>query len=313
MDSQSGFRLIRADLLRELSLTGTKYEIETEMLIKLVRNRIGARARADSAAAVRRRAQQDSSVPRHVPNVHVGAPLSLWQKMTRADSDLSAVRWHAGALNNGLVFGLTLGLVRALPRAWSYAIGHVGTWLAFRLMAGGTRALVENLRVVLPARPTRSCRGWRCSPIAATRRTRSTSFAAWGSIARRCCRRWASFDETRLDAALARGRGVILVGGHFGNWELGGIALRLLRPTPMAVVAKSEASPAVGAIRRRMREAFAIDTIEIGQTLETALQIRGRLAANGLVAMLLDRHNRPRSRRCRVLRTADAVSCARPP
>ena len=36
-DSQSGFRLIRADLLRSLRLTGTGYEIETEMLIKLVR------------------------------------------------------------------------------------------------------------------------------------------------------------------------------------------------------------------------------------------------------------------------------------
>jgi glycosyltransferase involved in cell wall biosynthesis len=36
-DSQSGFRLIRADLLRRLRLTGVGYEIETEMLIKLVR------------------------------------------------------------------------------------------------------------------------------------------------------------------------------------------------------------------------------------------------------------------------------------
>ena len=36
-DSQSGFRLIRADLLRRLRLTGTGYEIETEMLLKLVR------------------------------------------------------------------------------------------------------------------------------------------------------------------------------------------------------------------------------------------------------------------------------------
>ena len=35
-DSQSGFRLIRADLLRRVQLTGTGYEIETEMLIKLV-------------------------------------------------------------------------------------------------------------------------------------------------------------------------------------------------------------------------------------------------------------------------------------
>jgi glycosyltransferase involved in cell wall biosynthesis len=36
-DSQSGFRLIRADLLRRVELTGTGYEVETEMLIKLVR------------------------------------------------------------------------------------------------------------------------------------------------------------------------------------------------------------------------------------------------------------------------------------
>lgn len=37
MDSQSGFRLIRTDLLRQVSLTATGYEIETEILIKLVR------------------------------------------------------------------------------------------------------------------------------------------------------------------------------------------------------------------------------------------------------------------------------------
>jgi glycosyltransferase involved in cell wall biosynthesis len=36
-DSQSGFRLIRADRLRRLTLTATGYEIETEMLIKLTR------------------------------------------------------------------------------------------------------------------------------------------------------------------------------------------------------------------------------------------------------------------------------------
>ncbi|HTK28622.1 MAG TPA: glycosyltransferase family 2 protein [Vicinamibacterales bacterium] len=36
-DSQSGLRLVRADLLRRVPLTATGYEIETEMLIKLVR------------------------------------------------------------------------------------------------------------------------------------------------------------------------------------------------------------------------------------------------------------------------------------
>jgi glycosyltransferase involved in cell wall biosynthesis len=36
-DSQSGFRLIRADVLRKVALTSSGYEIETEMLIKLTR------------------------------------------------------------------------------------------------------------------------------------------------------------------------------------------------------------------------------------------------------------------------------------
>jgi glycosyltransferase involved in cell wall biosynthesis len=36
-DSQSGFRVIRSDLLRTATLTGRGYEIETEMLIKLAR------------------------------------------------------------------------------------------------------------------------------------------------------------------------------------------------------------------------------------------------------------------------------------
>lgn len=53
-DSQSGFRLIRCDCLRPLLLTATGYEIETEMLIKLVRRsvslcRVGIAARYDGS------------------------------------------------------------------------------------------------------------------------------------------------------------------------------------------------------------------------------------------------------------------------
>ncbi len=42
-DSQSGFRLVRAARLREIELTATGYEIETEMLIKLARRRASLR------------------------------------------------------------------------------------------------------------------------------------------------------------------------------------------------------------------------------------------------------------------------------
>lgn len=54
-DSQSGFRLIRTDLIRQTHLTATGYEIETEMIIKLVR--AGARI---EGVTVRRLAYQDA-------------------------------------------------------------------------------------------------------------------------------------------------------------------------------------------------------------------------------------------------------------
>ncbi len=157
-------------------------------------------------------------------------------------------------------------------------------------MADGTRALIDNLRVVRP-----DASG---SDLAALALLTYRSYAKdtidfiRGLEMNRATLElmMATFDHGPLDDALTLERGAIIVGGHFGNWELGGIALRLLRQTPLTVVGKVEASAAVGAIRRRMRESFEIETIEIGQTLETALQIRRKLAANGLVAMLLDRH-----------------------
>jgi KDO2-lipid IV(A) lauroyltransferase len=208
----------------------------------------------------------------------------------RGDSNLSAVRWHAGSLNNGLIFGATYRLVSWLPRSCSYAISQVGTWLAYRLMNDGRDAIVSNLRIVRPEATDRDLR-----------RLARLTFRSYGRDTIDFIRSLDmsraelepildGFENRRLDELLGLGRGLLIVGAHFGNWELGGVALRLLRALPLTVVGKSEASPVVGSIRRQMRESLGIETLEIGQTMETALRIRRLLAANGLVAMLLDRH-----------------------
>src|SRR5579864_5478853 len=208
----------------------------------------------------------------------------------RADTDLSAVRWHAGSFNNGLIFGATYHLVTRLPRASSYAIGHSATWLAYRLMRHATRAVIDNLRVVRPEATDLELK--RLALLTYRSYARDTIDFIRSLVMNR--KEFepvlASFDNARLADLLALGRGVLIVGGHFGNWELGGVALRLLHGYPLTVVGKSEASPVVGGIRRRMRESLGIETLEIGQMLETALRIRRLLAANGIVAMLLDRH-----------------------
>src|SRR5579864_6024456 len=207
----------------------------------------------------------------------------------RADTDLSAVRWHAGSFNNGLIFGATYHLVTRLPRASSYAIGHSATWLAYRLMRHATRAVIDNLRVVRPEATDLELK--RLALLTYRSYARDTIDFIRSLVMNR--KEFepvlASFDNARLADLLALGRGVLIVGGHFGNWELGGVALRRLHGYPLTVVGKAEASPVVGAFRRRMRESLGIETLEIGQMLETALQIRRLLAQNGIVAMLLDR------------------------
>jgi lauroyl/myristoyl acyltransferase len=208
----------------------------------------------------------------------------------RTDSNLSTLRWDARGLNNGLIFRATYEGVTRLPRTWSYAIGHVGTWLAYHLMRDGTGALVENLRVV---RPEASERQLKALALLTYRMYAQDTIDFIRSLAMDQSQ-IASFVEEqnveRLDGVLRLGRGVIVVGGHFGNWELGGVALRLLNGYRMTVVAKEETSAIVGTIRRRMRESLGIDTLEIGRMLDTSLRIRRLLAANGIVAMLLDRH-----------------------
>ena len=209
--------------------------------------------------------------------------------MTRTDSALN-VRWHAGALNNGLFFSAMYQLSTRLPRRGSYALAYPGAWVAYRLMREGTEALIENLRVVRPDASERelrrlallTCRSYARDFVDFIRGVAMTREEFEPLIA--------GFDGYRFDELLAEGRGVVLVGGHFGNWELGGIVIRLLRGYPLTVVGRPEPSPAVSALRRRMRESHGIETIEIGRMLETALQIRRVLSNNTVVAMLLDRH-----------------------
>jgi Kdo2-lipid IVA lauroyltransferase/acyltransferase len=208
----------------------------------------------------------------------------------RTDSDLSALRWHAGALNNGPIFGATYYGVTHLPRACSYAIGDVGTWLAYHTMREGTASLIANLRVVRPHASEQELRKLALVTYRSYARDTIDFIRSLEMNAESLAPLMVGHDHGPLEALLLRGRGVIIVGGHFGNWEFGGVVLRVLNRCRLAVVGKSEASPAVGEIRRRMRESLGIETFEIGRMLETALQIRRFLASNGVVAMLLDRH-----------------------
>ena len=198
-------------------------------------------------------------------------------------------RWLTHGLNNGWFFTLSYRLVRTLPRSVSYGLARIGTWVAWRTMGETTRAIEDNLRAVVPEASAREL-----SKLSlATYRSYAQDVAdlmagVWASPAESESMFSARGVET-FHRVRAQGRGALIVTGHFGNWELGGLLMRNLG-LPLDVVAMPEADEQVNRMRHAFRQQMGIETIEVRQSLDTALQIRQRLAQNRTIAILMDRH-----------------------
>jgi lauroyl/myristoyl acyltransferase len=199
--------------------------------------------------------------------------------------------WTSHALNTGLFFNTTYRLVRALPGGLCHGMARFGTSVAHRLMRDTRAALADNFRGAFPELDDRA--------IADLTRRTFHSYAADGadffrSVELPTSRALALFDrpeppEEVFGSQLALGRGVILVAGHFGNWEMGSVFMRA-RNLPLTIVAMREASEEINRLRVDFRRRLGADTLEVRQSIDTALQIRRRLAENRIVAMLMDRH-----------------------
>ncbi|MET0330824.1 MAG: lipid A biosynthesis acyltransferase [Dyella sp.] len=94
--------------------------------------------------------------------------------------------------------------------------------------------------------------------------------------------------EALFDAALARGKGVIIAAPHHGCWEL--LNYWLCRKTPMAILYRPPRIAAVEALLRKVRGALAPEQVRAdGAGVRTLYK---RLAAGGTVGILPDQKPR---------------------
>jgi lauroyl/myristoyl acyltransferase len=91
-----------------------------------------------------------------------------------------------------------------------------------------------------------------------------------------------------LQEAFGANRGVILVTGHIGNWELGG-AFFGQRGVKVNVVTLPDGRRQIDAIREMYREHYSIKTIVLDGSPFATLEMMAALKRREMVAMLVDR------------------------
>jgi KDO2-lipid IV(A) lauroyltransferase len=96
----------------------------------------------------------------------------------------------------------------------------------------------------------------------------------------------------RFEAARAKGRGILLLTPHLGNWEFGAPYLRE-RGVALQVITQAEPQDSLTELRQASRRRWGIDTLVIGENPFAFVEVIRRLESGATVALLVDRPPEP--------------------
>jgi KDO2-lipid IV(A) lauroyltransferase len=190
-----------------------------------------------------------------------------------------------------LAFRGVLVLLRALPERWALELGATLGWLVGSVARVRRGVTDENLARAFPDRD----RSWRDRVARASYRNLGREAVAMflfaGESAERVLARTpeARGVEGMLEAVRA-GRGLILVTGHLGNWEMAGGAAAA-RGVPLAAVSARQANRLFDDALVRSRERLGVTTIRRGNARREVL---GALRAGRVVGIVADQDARER-------------------
>jgi KDO2-lipid IV(A) lauroyltransferase len=206
-----------------------------------------------------------------------------------------AYSWSPGQrLKNAAIYGLAaaaMWVVGRLPHRLALSVGAAAGLIGWALAPGERRKALASLEIAFPE----------ASP-ADRRRTSRRCFASLGRRAAEVCRmhrlalrshvQIPPRSRERIDAALARGRGLLWVTAHFGNWELLAAGLGAhgydVRP-----VATPSYDPRFTTLIDRWRRRNGVTTIWRGMD-DVAAGVAGALREGAVVGLLMDQDTRTR-------------------
>jgi len=166
-----------------------------------------------------------------------------------------------------------LSLLSYLPFSLLTRIGAALGGLYYTIDGRRKRIGLDNLRLALGKEKTEE--ELRSILKAAYRQIGSSmfEFAALPKLTEKQLRGWIRFEGLEhLDAALRTGRGVILLAGHFGNWELTAQGLAL-RGYPGSAIGRRANTPLLHNYIIRCREAHGNHVIVRGKAMRRIFKV----------------------------------------
>lgn len=177
-------------------------------------------------------------------------------------------------------------LVNALPLKTSYRIASFAADICCMASFADRRNVIKNMETI-----SGGCADKRALRRMARELYRNfakylVDFFRSSKIDKEYVGRFVKVDGTKnIDAALAKGKGVILLSAHIGNWELGGSVVSIVG-YPISAVVLSHKNKKINEFFQRRRLAGGLTPIEMGASLKACYRL---LTSNNILALLGDR------------------------
>jgi predicted exporter/lauroyl/myristoyl acyltransferase len=202
------------------------------------------------------------------PKLRVSTPSSLY----------GARLWQTG-----------LALTRLLPKFFLVALAKCSAAIYWRLAARRREIVIQNLLPVLNDRRL-AARAARELFTEFTRKLADLWRYESGGAFERWQGDWHGWEH--FTTAHARGKGVLLVTPHLGNWEFGGEFL-VEHGHKLLVLTQPEPDPRLTELRQLSRTRRGVETLVVGQDAFAFVDIIRRLQEGATVALLVDRPPAP--------------------
>jgi predicted RND superfamily exporter protein/lauroyl/myristoyl acyltransferase len=210
--------------------------------------------------------------------------LPVWWRVVHHET--AAAPAKPSSLYGGLGWRLGLLAARVLPGSVTEKLSRAAAFAYWHAQSQRREVVIQNL---LPLHDG--------DRAAATRAAR----ALFNNFTHKLADLWrfesgapvmASFNQLagweRFEAAHARGRGVLIVTLHLGNWELGGPILTH-KGHRLLALSNPEPDARLTELRQAARARWGVGTLIVGNDPFAFVEVIKQLGASGSVALLLDR------------------------